>query len=200
MRSRNPWEVGPRAVWVLIITNVIIFIATLIRPAIIDVLAVQRSSLAAQPWTIFTSLFVHAGWWHIFGNMYMLWFYGDYLERLIGETRFLLVYLIGGLVGNGLFLLIANPYISAVGASGAVFALGGALAVMRPKIKVMIFPLPVPMDLWVSVLILGAMFGILLPFLSTYSTIGWQAHLGGLLTGLAAGWFLKRWELRRGIY
>jgi membrane associated rhomboid family serine protease len=200
MRRRNPWEVGPRAVWVLIIINLIVFFVTLIKPSVMNVLALQGSSLASQPWTIFTSLFIHASWWHILGNMYMLWFYGDFLERLIGETRFLLVYLIGGLIGNGLFLLIANPFSYIVGASGAVFALGGALAVMRPKIKIMIFPLPVPMDLWISVLILGAVLGILLPFLSSYSAVGWEAHLGGLLTGLVAGWFFRRWERRRGIY
>lgn len=200
MRNRNSWEVGPRAVWVLIILNLIVFVITLIKPGIIDLLAVQRSTLASQPWTIFTSLFVHASWLHIFGNMYMLWFYGDFLERLIGEIRFLLVYFIGGLIGNALFLLIANPNAAAVGASGAVLALGGALAVIRPKIKVMIFPLPVPMDLWVSVLITGALLGILLPFLSGSSDIGWEAHLGGILAGVAAGWYFRRWERRRGIY
>ena len=200
MRNRNSWEVGPRAVWVLIILNLIVFVITLIKPGIIDLLAVQRSTLASQPWTIFTSLFVHASWLHIFGNMYMLWFYGDFLERLIGEVRFLLVYFIGGLIGNALFLLIANPNAAAVGASGAVLALGGALAVIRPKIKVMIFPLPVPMDLWVSVLITGALLGILLPFLSGSSDIGWEAHLGGILAGVATGWYFRRWERRRGIY
>jgi len=200
MRNRNSWEVGPRAVWVLIILNLIVFVITLIKPGIIDLLAVQRSTLASQPWTIFTSLFVHASWLHIFGNMYMLWFYGDFLERLIGEIRFLLVYFIGGLIGNALFLLIANPNAAAVGASGAVLALGGALAVIRPKIKVMIFPLPVPMDLWVSVLITGALLGILLPFLSGSSDIGWEAHLGGILAGVATGWYFRRWERRRGIY
>jgi membrane associated rhomboid family serine protease len=69
---------------------------------------------------------------------------------------------------------------------------------MRPRTKVVLFPIPIPMDLWVYVLISAILLGVL-PALS-YSNIGWQAHLGGLFTGLAAGWYFRRWERSRGIY
>ncbi len=198
MRYRSTWETGPRAVWVLILANLAVFIATLFSPQAIGMLGVQRAALASHPWIILTSLFVHAGWWHILMNMFMLYFYGNYLSRLIGENKFLLLYFAGGLAGNALFLLIAHPWEIAVGASGAVFAIGGALAVIRPRIKVVLFPIPIPMDLWVYVLITALLLGFL-PALSD-TNIGWQAHLGGLVTGLAFGWYFKRLERRRGIY
>ena len=72
-----------------------------------------------------------------------------------------------------------------VGASGAVFALGGALAVMVPKTKVFIFPIPVPIPLWIA--IIGGFLVI-----SFLPGIAWQAHLGGLLLGLLAGFYFKK--------
>jgi rhomboid family protein len=199
MSYRYSRNIGTRAIWALIIANFAVFLATLMAPQAIDLLAVGRNTIASRPWTIFTSLFVHAGWFHIFGNMYMLWFYGDFLERIIGEWKFLALYFVGGLIGNAAFILIAPPGASAIGASGAVFTIGGALAMIRPRIKVIIFPIPIPMDLWISVIITAVLLGIL-PALSQYTSVGWQAHLGGLATGLAYGWYFRRWERRRGIY
>ena len=84
-----------------------------------------------------------------------------------------------------LFILLASPFSIAVGASGAVFALGGALTVMRPKLKVFVFPIPAPIPLWVAVI--GGFF-----ILSFVSFVAWQAHLGGLVFGLIMGYFLKK--------
>ena len=75
----------------------------------------------------------------------------------------------------------------AVGASGAVFAVGGALAVMRPKLKVFIFPIPLPLNLWIAVI--GGL--VILSFLPY---VAWQAHLGGLIVGLIAGYIFRRKE------
>lgn len=194
--------------WVLIAANVLVYIATSLVPgggfgglsnAIVDQFGISRSTLGTHPWAIITSLFLHDGIYHILGNMLMLYIYGSYLANVVSETRLLLLYFIGGLIGNALFLAIASPQTAAVGASGAIFALGGALAVMRPRIKVVLFPIPIPMDLWVYVLFSAVLLGVL-PALSAFSTIGWQAHIGGLLTGLAAGWYFRRWERSRGIY
>jgi len=112
-----------------------------------------------------------------------------YVLALVGEARFFLVYFIGGLVGNVLFLLM-NHTGSAVGASGAIFALGGLLVVLVPRLKVMIFPIPIPMDLWIALL-------LSLAVLSFLPGIAWQAHVGGFLTGLAAGYFFKYQARRR---
>ena len=125
--------------------------------------------------------------WHILANMFTLFFFGTSLSRLIGDKKMLLVYFGGGILGNILFILLASPFSIAIGASGAVFALGGALAVMRPKLRVFIFPIPVPIQLWIAVI--G---GFLL--ISFLPNVGWQAHLGGLLCGVIAGYFFRRKE------
>lgn len=207
MSYRRYQNAATTAVWALIAANVLVYIATSLAPggsfgglsnAIVDQFGISRSTVGTYPWQLVTSLFLHDGIYHILGNMLMLYIYGSYLANIISETRLLPLYFIGGLVGNALFLAIAPAGAVAVGASGAIFALGGALAVMRPRIKVVLFPIPIPMDLWVYVLISAILLGVV-PALS-YSNIGWQAHLGGLATGLAAGWYFRRWERSRGIY
>lgn len=186
---RNPRSVNMTPVWVLIAVNILIFIATTFRPAALDVLSVSRVTISSQPWTIVSSMFAHANWSHILFNMLALYFYGMYALALVGEARFFIVYFVGGLVGNGLFLLLAGPYASAVGASGAIFALGGLLVVLAPRLKVMIIPIPVPIDLWIAIIILA--------LLSLAPGVAWEAHAGGLITGIAAGYIFKQMARRR---
>jgi membrane associated rhomboid family serine protease len=175
--------------WFLIALNVVIFILTLMRPEAISFLGLTPALLLQQPWTIISSMFVHGGFWHIIVNMISLYFLGSFLLRAVGERSFLAVFFLGGLAGNLLFVLLANPFSTGVGASGAIFALGGALAVMVPRARVLIFPIPIPMPLWVAILIF-----LLISFLPG---IAWQAHLGGLLLGVIAGFLFRR---RRRVY
>ncbi|MDD5189601.1 MAG: rhomboid family intramembrane serine protease [Dehalococcoidales bacterium] len=200
---RNSWSPSSNVIWVLIGANVLIFIASLIgrNSAIFDTLAISRSNLTTHPWSLVTSLFLHDpyNYFHILFNMLWLYWYGSALVQLIGEAKFLILYFAGGIIGNLLFIAI-EPNAAAIGASGAVITLGGALAVMRPKIKIVLFPIPIPMDLWIYV-IFGTLFlSILIPAMSSGSSIGWQAHLGGLITGVAAGFYFRRWERKRGIW
>ena len=167
----------------LIVANLIVFLATTFRPQLISQLGLSAYALPSQPWTIVTNLFVHAGFGHIFANMLTLFFYGSYLINLVGEKRFMAVYFLGGLAGNVAYLAIAPPFNIAIGASGAVFAVGGALAVLRPKLPVFIFPIPVPLPLWVVVI--GGF------LVMTSPGIAWQAHLGGLVLGLASGYLFR---------
>ena len=185
-RSYQGFRLTP--IWVIIAINFLLFIATLVVPELVLLLGLQPVIFLHQPWTIVTNLFIHAGFWHILANMFTFYFFGSYLFRLIGRGKFLTVYFGGGILGNILFILLAQPFLIAVGASGAVFALGGALAVMRPQLKVFIFPLPVPLPLWIAV-IGGFLILSFLPF------IAWQAHLGGLVFGLVAGYFFRKREL-----
>jgi membrane associated rhomboid family serine protease len=119
-----------------------------------------------------------------------LYFLGSFLIRAAGEKSFLAVFFLGGLVGNALYVLRGPQYVTGIGASGGIFALAGALAVMVPRLPVIIFPIPIPMPLWVATIIL-----VLLSFFS--SGIAWQAHLGGALLGLVAGLIIKK---RRRVY
>ena len=174
-------------VLILIIVNFLLFIATLIAPQLVFLLGLQPESFLSRPWTIVTSMFMHAGFGHIFVNMFTLYFFGGSVSRLLGDGRFLIVYFGGGILGSILFMLLAPPFSIAIGASGAVFALGGALAVMRPKMRVFVFPIPLPIPLWIAVI--G---GFLI--LSFFPYVAWQAHLGGLVFGLILGYIFRRRE------
>jgi membrane associated rhomboid family serine protease len=179
----------------IIIVCFLVYIGTIVAGImgydLIPLLGLQTASFLERPWTIVTNLFVHAGIWHILFNMITLYFFGTFLIRLVGTRTFLLIYFLGGIVGNiffMLFVLLIAPgllFIPVVGASGAIFALGGALAVLTPRLRVFVFPIPVPMPLWVAVI--GGFV-----IISFAPGIAWQGHLGGLVFGLLAGLVLRR--------
>ena len=121
--------------------------------------------------------------------MFTLFFFGRFLSGLIGTRAFLTIYFFGGILGNIFFMLLGSPFAIVIGASGAVFALGGTLAVLTPKLRVFIIPIPVPVPLWVAVI--GGFV-----IMSFFPSVAWQGHLGGLVFGLAAG-FVLRYRVRR---
>ena len=174
-------------VWVLLAINVAVFIMTTARPDIGNYLAMTKPITDSHYWTILTAMFVHTSFAHIFFNMLHLYFFGTFSSQLVERKWFLLVYFIGGIVGNLMFLAIGPMNSAAVGASGAIFALGGLLAMMRPKLRVYLYFF-IPMPLWL---------GIIIAFTLTafVAGIAWQAHLGGLIVGLIVGFILRRQEL-----
>ena len=162
-----------------------LFIFTLInRNFIYEYLGLIPAIFLERPWTIITNMFVHASFGHFIGNMLVLFFFGRFLTMLVGQNKFLWVYFGGGILGNILYILLGEPLSVAVGASGAVYAIAGALVMMMPKLRVYLYFI-VPMPLWVVVLV----FFVIWSFLPG---IAWQAHLGGLVTGAIAGYFFKR--------
>jgi len=169
----------------IIIVNILLFIATTIETNLILILGLQPAGFLERPWTIVTNLFIHGSLWHLIANMVTLYFFGTYLSTLIGGRNFLIVYFVGGILGNAVYMLLGPPFSIAIGASGAVFALGGALTVMRPNLRVFIFPIPAPIPLWAAVI--GGFV-----IISFFPLVAWQAHLGGLVLGLIAGYFLRR--------
>ena len=173
------------AILFLVALNILVFFFRLIRPELTYFLGLTPALVLQQPWTIVTNMFVHASFTNILFNMISLYFLGSFLLRLVGESSFMKVYFIGGLAGNFLYILLGPPMIPGVGASGAIFAIGGTLAMMAPRLRVFVFPLPFPVPLW------GAMtFFLVVSFF--IRGIAWQAHLGGFLLGLAAGYYFKR--------
>lgn len=173
------------SVLIIILVNALLFIAELARGDLILVLGLRPAGWLASPWTMVTSLFVHAGIGHIASNMIGLYFFGTFLTALVGEARFLLVYFLGGIAGSLVFVLLAPANSIAVGASGAIFGVGGALAAIRPKLRVYVFPIPSPIPIWAA--LLG---GLLI--LSLIPRVAWQAHLGGLVLGVIAGYFIGK--------
>jgi len=175
--------------WAIIALNILLFIAVMVRGELLVHFGLWPAGWLQRPWTLVTSIFLHGTMWHIFANMLAFYFFGGFLSSLIGETRFLIVYFLGGIAGSLAYVLLAAPFSIVIGASGAIFALGGTLAVLRPKLRVYVFPIPSPIPLW------GAVIGGF-AVVSFFPFIAWQAHLGGLVFGLAAGYFFKRRKRR----
>ena len=190
MSYRSYRGAGVNLIFVLIGINLLLFLPTIISQEIRQELIINfglwsKGTFLDYPWGIVTSMFLHDGVFHIFANMFTLYFFGSYVYNLLGTKKFLIVYLGGGILGSVFFILLAPPFSLAIGASGAVFALGGALSVMMPNLRVFIFPIPVPLPIWVAVI--GGFFLLsLLPF------VAWEAHLGGLVFGLGAGYLFKK--------
>jgi membrane associated rhomboid family serine protease len=176
-------------VWTLIAINLVFFLATSIKGSLIDTLGLAPALFLERPWTLITSLFVHEGITHILFNMIALYFFGRVLYQIVGQNRFLLVYFIGGILGNIVFILSnASSWSLVVGASGAIYAIAGALVVMMPNMRVALWGI-IPMPLWVFVILFLGLLS-LPPF--TGSNIAWQAHIGGLITGLIAGYIFRK--------
>ncbi len=154
-------------------------------------------------WTLLTSMFMHAGFGHLFVNMVSMFFIGSFVERLIGRKRYLWFYLISGLVAGFFFIFLAfiGQYIPngeeifgdtntfAVGASGALFGLGGLLAVLIPKLKVLVFFI-IPMPMWFAMIVL--MFGLWAISAAANLPVGNTAHFGGLIVGVIYGFYLRK--------
>jgi membrane associated rhomboid family serine protease len=182
-------------IWIIVIVNVLVFIASVIdQSAIFLRFGLIPREFVSTPWTVFTYMFVHANWSHIFFNMLTLYFFGSFALSLVGEASFLVTYFVGGVVGGlfyyGLATLLGNSSSILVGASGAIYALGGLLLVMRPNARVVTFPIPVPMPLWIAILV-GFLIVAFLP------GVAWEAHLGGIVYGAVVGLYFRRREIRR---
>jgi len=178
---------------VIIGLNLIVLIIANVSDDAVLRLGLYPDLFWSRPWTIITAMFTHVDIWHFIFNMLTLFFFGRFLIMLVGQNWFLLVYFIGGIVGNILFLtlesLVGDPLIIliAIGASGAIYAIAGALVVMVPNIRVALWGI-IPMPLWVAILVVG----VILSFLPG---VAWQAHLGGLAVGLITGYYFRRKRL-----
>jgi len=138
-------------------------------------------------WTIVTSMFVHADFMHLIGNLLFLIAIGLPLESRIGKERFIAIYLLGGMAGSLLFGFTEwDSHIAyvAVGASGAISALMGAMIMLYPKEKIMFFLGPLltnRFSVWVPIVVWFAMQLFLFPL--DPSPVAYAAHLGGFAAG-----------------
>lgn len=142
---------------------------------------------------LLTSMFLHAGWLHVLGNMLFLWVFGGSVEDRLGHFPYLFFYLVCG-VGSGLFHVLLNwgSKIPTIGASGAISGVMGAYIVLFPRSRILTL-VPILIVLWPirlpAVLLLGYWF--VLQFLSGIGSLGvanqggvaWWAHVGGFLLG-----------------
>lgn len=153
-----------------------------------------------QPWRLLTVALVHGGFLHMALNMLALWFIGRSLEPLLGRARFLILYLVGALGGSVAVALLA-PGVWTVGASGAIFALFGALLVIGRHLGADIRVIAILIAInfaWPFVLAGVNAIGSG-DFTGSLAAIGisWQAHLGGLVTGAVVGLIYSRTRAQR---
>jgi membrane associated rhomboid family serine protease len=140
--------------------------------------------------TMFISLFLHAGWVHLIGNMWFLWVFGEALEDDLGHGRFLAFYLFAGFFAC-LFHVLASSRLSAplIGASGAIAGVMGGYLMRLPQspILTLVFwrlrfeTIYVPAFVWLIFWVGLQFYG-----LRQGGPIAWMAHLGGFFTGLLA--------------
>lgn len=153
--------------------------------------------------TIFTSMFIHDGILHIFFNMWALLILGREVEVTLGRARFTLLYFLSGFVGGLAYVSTAlfiprNLLIPAVGASGAVFGVMGAFAVLFPRrpLAMFFYLIPIIAPAFVAIAIL-AIIQTILALILPFSSIAYSAHVGGLAVGLAAALIWKRLVMRK---
>jgi len=184
----------------LILVNVLFFFFSFLlltqNQNFLDYLALKPSNIlqGKKLWTILTSMFMHGSFTHLFVNMISLMFIGNFVERIIGRKRFFWFYILSGLVAGLFFVFLALIFsnelnIYAVGASGAIFGLGGLLMILTPRLPVLLFFI-IPMPMWLAMLFL--LFGLWIVSFLAGLPIGNTAHLGGLICGLLFGLYLRR--------
>lgn len=212
IRDHNPSGRTPYVTYALIAANVVIFLGYWLVLPTEEALnwfffrfgLVPAAVTSGQGWAGFlTSMFLHGGWMHLFGNMLFLYIFGDNLEDLMGHVGFLVFYLAAGLAAAA-GQVLADPWspLPMVGASGAIAGVMGGYLLLFPRAKVdvliifviffRIFPIPA----WIM---LGLWFGLqLISGLSAPSDMGgvaYWAHSGGFLAGLV---FTLPFWLRKG--
>lgn len=141
-----------------------------------------------RPLTLLTSMFLHGGLLHLAGNMLYLWIFGNNVEDRLGPARFLVFYLLGGVLAALAFMLTEPATMTPmIGASGAIAAVLGAYFVLYPRARVVVLiwffffvnfvrvPAVVVLGIWFLLQVLGL----------GGEGVAWMAHIGGFVAGMA---------------
>ncbi len=187
----------PLVTYALIVMNVLFFFVELSGgDAFIQKWAFAPSRFLANPagdiLTIFTSMFMHAGWVHLGGNMLYLWIFGDNVEDRFGHLKFIIFYLLCGIAAMFAQLAFsAGSNVPNLGASGAIAGVLGAYILMFPKGKVNVLMgrgvIPMSALVVIGLWIVLQLFSGIGSIADTAQTggVAYMAHIGGFLAGLA---------------
>ena len=198
----------PVVTYALIALNVLVFFIELNQgESFIRQWAVVPRQLVTNPSaeipTIFTSMFMHAGWMHLLGNMLFLWIFGDNVEDHLGRAKFLIFYLVCGIAATLAQVAVsAESNIPSLGASGAISGVLAGYLVFFPKGRVRVLmrgrvvalPALVVIGLWIVLQIISG----IASFTQSAQTggIAYMAHIGGFVAGLALAFLLSGRSLR----
>lgn len=202
----------------LIIINCLVFLATIINEEMMvgSFALFYPKSPFFRPWQIITHMFMHGGFMHILFNMYTLYIFGSMVERMIGSRKFFVFYFLCGLGSAGLYMMVqdiqATVWLSQapafmngdylmllrtpmLGASGAIYGLIIAYAMMFPQQRLtLLFP-PVTMNAKTMVIVFACLelaFGLLSARGTISTGVANFAHLGGMLLGWGIIYFWRR--------
>ena len=213
IRDDNPTRSIPVITYLLILFNILVFVFQIFLGSSNESFVYQfalipadvTSSLSLESvFNIFTSMFMHAGLAHIGGNMLYLWIFGDNVEDRLGKGKFVIFYVLGGLVAS-ITHIITNPNssIPTVGASGAIAAVLGAYLVLYPRQKVLTL---IPLGFWLRMTMLPASIVLLVWFVLQFfqgvlslggpdvGGVAFWAHIGGFVSGVIMGLAFKKPE------
>jgi membrane associated rhomboid family serine protease len=187
------WKNFPAITLFIILVNILLFTWTYFNPHKVVLFMNFPNTIFKYPaiyaYTLFSCMFLHAGLFHLFFNMYFLWVFGDNVEDRIGSAKFIIFYLSCGIVAGLMHtFLTSHPEYPTLGASGAVSGIMGGYLVLYPKAKLrinmLIFFMPVqvrlPVWFYLGVWIFGSQ--IVSAFLDIPG-IAWYAHIGGFIFG-----------------
>lgn len=185
----------PVVTYVLIVLNVLFFLVELSGgEAFIMQWAFVPSRFLANPVadfpTLFTSMFMHAGWVHLGGNMLYLWIFGDNVEDRFGKVSFLIFYTICGLAATAAQLMFSlDSNIPNLGASGAIAGVLGAYMLLFPQSRVSVLQgqriIPVPALMVIGLWFILQLFSGIGSISETSDTggVAFMAHIGGFIAG-----------------
>lgn len=207
IRDHNPSRRPAYVTYVIMALNIAVFLAMLPAygndRAIYEIysnwaLVPARVSSGEGAYTFFTSMFMHAGFMHLAGNMLFLWIFGDNLEDEMGHAKYFGFYIFCGVIaGLAQYLAGTNARVPMVGASGAIAGVMGGYLLLYPKAKIdilliliiffKVFPVPawVMLGLWFGMQLLGGFSA------TTQGGVAYLAHLGGFFAGVVV--IYPRW-------
>ncbi|MFQ5722683.1 MAG: rhomboid family intramembrane serine protease, partial [Candidatus Aminicenantales bacterium] len=203
LKDENPTSRFPYVTVLFISLNILIFFYQVLSPQGLHYFVYKMGAIPYEithlkavpifprifpPLSLITSMFLHGGFLHLFGNMLYLWIFGNNIEDFLGPIRFVLFYLLSGL-GASLTHIIFNPnsQVPMIGASGAIAGVLGAYLILYPRARVLtlvflfffIRIIPIP-----AAIILGFWFLLQLLNIGFGGGVAWFAHIGGFLIGI----------------
>jgi len=207
LRDIIPSRTTPYITVTIIILNTLAWFYELsvpndVLPAFLQVYGVVPAAFHAS--TLVTSMFLHGSWMHVIGNMWYLWIFGDNVEDRLGHGRFIVFYLLCGIVAAfGQILMDPTSTLPTIGASGAIAGVMGAYFVLYPQSRVLTL---IPLIIFWEVIELPAIillgFWFLMQLFSagaiavTASTggggVAFMAHVAGFITGIVAVFVLRQ--------
>jgi membrane associated rhomboid family serine protease len=188
------------------INFIVFFIEIYAGDPFIERWSFESSRFLANPgadWiTIFSSMFMHASWEHILGNMLFLFIFGDNVEDIFGHFKFLGFYLICGVVANFAQMAVdINSTEASLGASGAIAGVLAAYLFMFPRGRVKVLMgfwiIPLPAWIFIGFWIVIQIFSQIGSISDVSGGVAYAAHIGGFFTGLILTPFLRSWGRRQ---